>query len=136
MPTYVSGTLITANALNNGEAVRRFIAIGDLNNMIGRDIDHFILPSQHIIGAIDIICPSAASSGTITIDLFTSSTSGGALASIYTTNPKPTLTCAGGVSFVTSTNLPNTIILSAGTILSARIVSAPVGCRDIYISVR
>lgn len=141
MPTYVTGTVISADSLNNREALRRFVAIGDLAAIVGsksggREIDYIILPAAHTIAAIDIVCPSAAASGTITIDLLTVTTTGGSPTSLYTSNPKPTLTCAGGVSFVTSSSLPNTTSLSAGTVLVCKLVSAPVGCTDLYVSVR
>lgn len=141
MPIYSTGTVISADSLNNRESLRRFVAIGDLSGIVGsksggREIDYIVLPAAHTISAIDIVCPSAASSGTITIDILTVTTTGGSATSLYTSNPKPTLTCAGGVSFVTSTALPNTVSLSAGTVLIVKLVSAPVGCRDLYVSVR
>ena len=141
MPTYVTGTVISADSLNNREALRRFVAIGDLASIVasesgGRVIDYLILPSAMTIEAIDILCPLAAASGTITIDILRATTTGGSLTSLYTSNPKPTLTCAGGVSFVTSTALPDTVILAAGTVLAVKITDAPLGARDLYVSIR
>lgn len=141
MPVYVTGTVISADSLNNREALRRFVAIGDLQNIAGtlatgRVIDYVILPAAHTISAIDILCPSAAASGTITIDILRATVSGGSLTSLYTSNPKPTLTCAGGVSFVTSSNLPNTTLINAGSVLAVSLLSAPDGCTDLYVSIR
>lgn len=141
MPTYSTGTVISADSLNNRESLRRFVAIGDLMSIVGteatgRVIDYIILPAAHTIAAIDILCPLAAASGTITIDILRATASGGSLTSLYTSNPKPTLTCAGGVSFVTSSALPNTTSLAAGTVLAVSILSAPADCRDLYVSIR
>lgn len=142
MPTYTTGTVISSDSLNNREALRRFIAIGDLASLasvgggVGAIIDYIIMPSATTIEKIDLLCPQAASSGTITIDILRATVSGGALTSLYTSNPKPSLTCAGGVSFVTSANIPNTTSLAANTVLAVRITAAPAGCRDLYVSIR
>jgi len=141
MPTYVTGTVISADSLNNREALRRFVAIGDLAALVGTVtggpvIDYILLPSAMTIEAIDLVCPLASASGTITIDILTATATGGALTSLYTSNPKPTLTCAGGVSFVTSTALPNTVLMNAGTVLAVKLVDAPLGARDLYVSIR
>lgn len=144
MPVYVTGTVISADSLNNRESLRRFVAIGDLASIVGsanppgtgRIIDYLILPAAHTISAIDILCPDAATSGTITIDILRATVSGGSFTSLYSSNPKPTLTCAGGVSFVTSSNLPDTTILAAGTVLAVELESAPLGCHDLYVSIR
>ena len=141
MPIYVTATVISADSLNNREALRRFVAIGDLRGIAGpsgngRVIDYILLPSAMTIEAIDLVCPKAAASGTITIDILRATTTGGALTSLYTSNPKPTLTCAGGVSFVTSTALPNTVTLNAGSVLAVAILSAPEACTDLYVSIR
>jgi hypothetical protein len=143
MPIYVTGTVISAASLNNREAIRRFLAIGDLHSIIGtksggREIDYIVLPAAFDIGAIDMLCPSSAASGNIEIDLLRVTSSGGAATSLYTSNTKPSLTLAGGVSFATFTgaNLPNTTSLAAGTVLIVKLVSAPVGCEDLYVTVR
>ena len=140
MPIYVTGTVISAASLNNREAIRRFLAIGDLASIVAADVplDMFLLPSAMTIEAIDVICPGATASGTVQIDLLTATVSGGSLSSLYTSNPKPTLTLAGGVSFATFTgsNLPNTTSLAANTILACKILSAEVGAEDLIVVVR
>jgi hypothetical protein len=130
-----------SGASQNLESLRRFVAIGDLASIVGtesggRIIDYVFLPESFTISNIDIVCPNAASSGTITIDILSATTSGGSFSSLYSSNPKPTLTCAGGASFVTSTSLPNTTSLSANTVLAVKLVSAPLGSRDLYVSIR
>jgi hypothetical protein len=140
MPVYVTGTVISAASLNNREAIRRFLAIGNLSTIAasGQPIDYFLLPSAMTIEAIDIICPLASASGAAQIDLLSATTTGGSLTSLYTSNTKPSLTMAGGVSFATFTgaNLPNTTSLAAGTVLACKILTAPAGAKDLYVVVR
>jgi hypothetical protein len=140
MPTYITGTVITAASLNNREAIRRFLAIGNLAAIAesAQPIDMFLLPSAMTIEAIDVICPGATASGSVEIDLLSATTSGGSLTSLYTSNTKPSLTLAGGVSFATFTgaNLPNTTSLAAGTILACKITAAPSNCEDLIVIVR
>lgn len=140
MPLYVTGTVISADSLNNREANRRFLAIGDLASIVAADtiMDAFYLPSAMTISAIDVICPFATASGTVQIDLLRATTTGGSFTSLYTSNTKPSLTLAGGVSFATFTgaNLPNTTALAAGTVLACKILAAEVGAQDLIVIVR
>lgn len=140
MPIYVTGTVISAASLNNREAMRRFLAVGNLAAIAASDqmIDMFLLPSGFTIEAIDMICPNPASSGSITIDLQRATTTGGSFTSLYTSNTKPSLTMAGGVSFATFTgaNLPNITSLAANTVLACKITAAPSGCDDLIVVVR
>jgi hypothetical protein len=140
MPLYVTGTVISADSLNNREANRRFLAIGNLAAIVAADtiMDAFLLPSAMTISAIDVICPFATASGSVEIDLLSATTSGGSFSSLYTSNTKPSLTLAGGVSFATFTgvNLPDTVNLAANTVLACKILSTPVGARDLIVVVR
>lgn len=149
-----SGTLVALDA--NGKvptvalpdtAARtayRFEAMGDLASIVGtasppgtgRIIDYVLVPANFTITAIDLLCPDAAPAGTITIDILRATTSGGAFTSLYVSNPKPSLTCAGGASFVTSTALPETTSIAAGTVLAVKLDGAPLGCHDLYVSIR
>lgn len=140
MPLYVTGTVITADSLNNREANRRFLATGDLASIVAADtiMDAFLLPSAMTISAIDVICPFSTASGNVEIDLLSATTTGGSFASLYTSNTKPSLTLAGGVSFATFTgaNLPNTASLAAGTVLACKILDAEPGAQDLIVIVR
>lgn len=140
MPIYVTGTVISADSLNNREANRRFLAIGSLAAIAAADtiMDAFYLPAAMTIGAIDVICPFATASGNVEIDLLRATATGGSFTSLYTSNTKPSLTLAGGVSFATFTgsNLPNTINLAAGTVLACKILAAEAGAEDLIVIVR
>lgn len=140
MPQYVTGTVISSDSLNNREANRRFLAVGDLLSIVAADtiMDAFYLPSAMTITAIDVICPLATVSGNVEIDLLVATTTGGAFSSLYSVNTKPSLTLAGGVSFATFTgaNLPDTTLIAAGSVLACKILSAEAGAKDLIVIVR
>lgn len=124
------------------QGLDRMFAIGELSTIAefnpGLICDYAIVWTPFTIKAIDIVCPITASSGSIVIDILYRATPGGQLSSLYTTNSKPTLSCNGYASWATFTgaNLPNTTSLSQGSIVGFQIISAPVGCEDLYITLR
>jgi hypothetical protein len=131
---------VPAAALPVSSGPVRLDAIGNLATIVAADTiaDVFFLPAAFTISAIDVICPFATASGNVEIDLLSATTSGGSFASLYTSNTKPSLTLAGGVSFATFTgaNLPDTTALNAGTVLACKILDAEVGAQDLIVIVR
>jgi hypothetical protein len=113
-----------------------FEAVGNLAAMIGYDMGAQPAVGSFPIGGIVLLCPKSAASGTITVDLLKAS-AGGSPSTLYTSNPKPTITCNGGYAVATysSPNLPNTTSLAAGEILIPRIVNAPNGCQGLKVMV-
>jgi hypothetical protein len=140
MPIYVPGTVISSTDLNNREALRRFLATGDLAVIASADtiMDAYLIPGLFTISAIEVLCPLSTPSGTVEIDLLAATTTGGSFTSLYTSNTKPVLTLAGGASFATFTgaNLPNTTSLAAGTVLACKILDAEPGAQDLIVVVR
>jgi hypothetical protein len=137
--------MIPAAALPGSASLSRFMAVGDLASIVASEsggpiIDYVFVPAGFTITAIDVLCPSAPSEGTITIDILRSTGTGQAFSSLYTgaPNTKPSLTCAGNASFATftGTNLPNTTTIAAGSVLAVKLTAAPLGANDLYVTIR
>lgn len=113
-----------------------FEGIGHLPGMIGYNLDEHVLVVDLTITGIVLMCPRSATSGTITVDLLKCAP-GGAPTSLYSVNPKPTLTCNGGYAVATfsGADLPDITTLAAGEILIARITSAGGGSYDLKVMV-
>jgi hypothetical protein len=122
------------------QGLERLFIVGDLTPASELSVicDYAIVWTPYTIKAIDIICPKTSSTGEIVIDLLYRATPGGELSSLYTSNQKPSLSCNGYASWATFTgnNLPNTIELVQGSIIGFKIISAPIGCEDLYVTVR
>lgn len=138
-----SGGKVPSAALPATGGLSRLVAVGDLALIAateegGAIIDYVLVTSDLTISAIDLLCPESPSSGAITIDVLRATTSGGAFSSIYTSNTKPSLTCAGNASFATFTgsNLPNTTSIAAGSVLAVKLTAAPTGAQDLYVTIR
>ena len=117
-------TLVTAVTNANADAIGfRFQAIGHIA-AFGTTYDIDAIPIRHAftITGLRLTCLTTPASGTITAELF-KVTPGGAATTLYSSNPKPTLTCNGGYASATSSNLPNTVALTAGDLLICRFAS-------------
>lgn len=124
-------------ALANAQLRLEFEAIGDLVPLIGYDMDQVYLISDFSISRITIICPDSPAAGTIEVDLFKITASGGSPVSLYSVNPLPTLTCNGGYAYVSyiTPNLPDDPDLVAGSLLLVRITDAPPFARGLKVMV-
>ena len=127
-------------ALNNELilAFSKHVCIGDLFYMIGLDIDSNIVKNPATIKVITLLCPQSASSGVITVDLLRLNSPGvGPPTTLFTSVPKPTLTCNGGYVWAAFSGgaLPDIVNLAANSLLVARIVSAPQECYDLTVLV-
>lgn len=116
------------------EAALTSEAVGSLAACIGYDMDAIPILSDREITTIRLTCPDTPASGTIEVELFVV-TPGGAVTSLYPTNPLPTLTCNGGYASATSANLPDTTSLTAGDLLICRITDAPSGAYGLKVQV-
>lgn len=125
-----------ANAVGSPVAPR-FEFTGDLSFCIGVD-DVLYIEVGFPITEIAAFSRKTPASGSIQIDLLAASSPGGSLASLYSTNTKPSLVCTGaGASQVfTGLNLPNTTAIAEGSILALRILSAPRFADDLIVIVR
>jgi hypothetical protein len=124
-------------------SLSRFTLMGDLAAAVGTTtggpiIDYVFVESGFTISAINMLCPVSPSSGNITIDILRATSSGGAFSSLYATNTKPSLTCAGNASYQTFTgsNLPDIKTIAAGSVLAVRLTNAPLGASDLYVTIR
>ena len=122
------------------QGLERLFVVGELSTIVdyGGICDHAVVWAPMTINAIDVVCPETPTTGTIVIDILYRATPGGPLTSLYTSNSKPSLSCNGYASWATfaGSNLPNTTLLAQGAIIGFKIVSAPVGAKDLYVTVR
>jgi hypothetical protein len=122
------------------QGLERLFAVGELSTVadFGGICDHAVVWAPMTINAIDVVCPDTPATGAIVIDIVYRATPGGPLTSRYNTNTKPSLSCNGYANWATfaGSNLPDTTSLAQGAIIGFKIVSAPFGANDLYVTVR
>jgi hypothetical protein len=113
----------------------QFEAVGNLQAIGAANLGMYRVLVATTITAIALTCATTPASGTITIDILTCA-SGGTPTSLYSVNPKPTLTCNGGYASAVSANVPDTVALAVGDLLFVRLSGTPpAGAYDLQVAV-
>lgn len=139
-PNPVSGQPIYASEIKLiGDAALSpiFRFVGDLSYCVGVD-DVAYIETGFTITEILVYARKTPASGSIQIDVLWAPDLSTPLASLYTTNTKPSLACtgAGASQIFTGSTLPNTLAVPAGSILAVRILQAPRYADDLTVIVR